>query len=114
MPMCMPTATDYILKVPKEQELLPQLEKCLSVSIIAPIRMVNPLADYPFPFSIYKCLPGKSINLLILTDQEKEQLAFNLSKFLKELQAINDVKGPDPGQHNFVERSFRCTEPRFD
>jgi aminoglycoside phosphotransferase (APT) family kinase protein len=97
----MPTAADYALKVPKEQELLPGLAKRLSVSIPAPIKMGKPSADYPYPFSIYKWLPGKSINLLTLTDQEKEQLAFDMAKFLKELQAITDVKGPGPGQHNW-------------
>jgi aminoglycoside phosphotransferase (APT) family kinase protein len=97
----MPTAADYALKVPKEQELLPQLAKRLSINIPAPIKMGNPSSDYPYPFSIYKWLPGKSINLLTLTDQDKEQLAFDLSKFLKELQAISDVKGPEPGQHNW-------------
>jgi len=97
----MPTAADYALKVPKEQELLPQLAKRLSVSIPAPIKMGKPSADYPYPFSIYKWLSGKSINLLRLTDQEKEQLAFDLAKFLKELQAITDIEGPEPGQHNW-------------
>lgn len=97
----MPTAADYALKVPKEQELLPQLAKCLSVNIPAPIKMGKPSADYPYPFSIYKWLPGKSINLLTLTAQDKEQLAFDFAKFLKELQAIMDVKGPEPGQHNW-------------
>ena len=97
----MPTAADYALKVPKEQELLPQLAKRLSVSIPAPIKMGNPSTDYPYPFSIYKWLPGKSINLLTLTAQEKEQLAFDLANFLKELQAITDVEGPEPGQHNW-------------
>ncbi len=97
----MPTAADYALKVPKEQELLPQLEKRLSICIPAPIKMGKPSADYPYPFSIYKWLPGKSINLLMLTDQEKEQLAFDLAKFLKELQAISDAEGPEPGQHNW-------------
>lgn len=97
----MPTASNYALKVPKEQELLPQLAKRLSVSIPAPIKMGKPSADYPFPFSIYKWLPGKSINLLTLTNQDKEQLAFDLANFLKEMQAINDVQGPEPGQHNF-------------
>ena len=97
----MPTAADYSLKVPKEQELLPQLAKRLSVSIPAPIKMGKPSADYHYPFSIYKWLPGKSINLLTLTAQDKEQLAFDLAKFLKELQAINDVEGPEPGQHNW-------------
>ncbi|WP_342638511.1 aminoglycoside phosphotransferase family protein [Orientia tsutsugamushi] len=97
----MPTAADYALKVPKEQELLLQLAKRLSVSIPAPIKMGKPSTDYPYPFSIYKWLSGKSINLLTLIDQEKEQLAFDLAKFLKELQAITDVEGPEPGQHNW-------------
>ncbi len=97
----MPTAVDYALKVPKEQKLLPQLAKRLSVSIPVPIKMGKPSADYPYPFSIYKWLPGKSINLLTLTDQDKEQLAFDLANFLKQLQAITDVEGPEPGQHNW-------------
>ncbi|MDX2050634.1 MAG: aminoglycoside phosphotransferase family protein [Rickettsiaceae bacterium] len=97
----MPTAKTYALKVPKEQELLPKLAKHLSVSIPAPIKMGKPSTDYPYPFSIYEWLPGKSINLLTLTDQDKEQLAFDLAKFLKELQAITDVKGPESGQHNW-------------
>ena len=97
----MPTAKTYALKVPKEQELLPGLANRLSVSIPAPIKMGKPSADYPYPFSIYKWLPGKSINLLTLTTLEKEQLAFDLAKFLKELQAIMDIKGPEPGQHNW-------------
>jgi len=97
----MPTAEDYALKVPKEQELLPGLAKRLSISIPAPIKMGKPSADYTYPFSIYKWLSGKSINLLTLTAQDKERLAFDLAKFLKELQAINDVEGPEPGQHNW-------------
>ena len=79
----MPTAADYALKVPKEHELLP-----LSVSTPAPIKMGKLSSYYPYPLSIYKWLPGKSINLLSLTAQEKEQLAFDLAKSLKELQAF--------------------------
>ena len=97
----MPTAACYALKVPKEQELLPEFANFLSIKIPAPIKTGKPSSDYPYPFSIYQWLPGKSINLLTLTDQEKEQLAFDLAKFLKELQAITDVKGLEPGQHNW-------------
>ena len=97
----MPRAAEYAEKVAIEQELLPHLAKRLSLSIPAPIKMGKPSTDYPYPFSIYKWLSGKSINLLTLIDQEKEQLAFDLAKFLKELQAINDVEGPEPGQHNW-------------
>lgn len=57
--------------------------------------------DYPYPFSIYKWLPGKSINLLTLTTQDKEQLAFDLVNFLKELQEITYFQGPGPTQHNW-------------
>jgi aminoglycoside phosphotransferase (APT) family kinase protein len=84
----MPTAADYALKVPKEQELLPQLAKRLSVSIPAPIKMGKLSSYYPYPFSIYKWLPGKSINLLTLTDHEKGQLAYDLAKFLKERRLL--------------------------
>lgn len=97
----MPTAENYALKVPKEHDLLPQLAKHLSLSIPDPIKMGKPSRDFPYLFSIYKWLPGKSINLLMLTDKEKERLAFDLAKFLKELQAITDVEGPAPGQHNW-------------
>ena len=97
----MPTAESYALKVPKEQELLPKLAKHLSISIPVPIKMGHKSQDYPYPFSIYKWLPGRSINLLTLTEQEQKQLAFDLAKFLKELEAITEVPGPAPGPHNW-------------
>lgn len=40
----MPTAEGYTLKVPKEQELFPQLAKRLSLSIPAQIKMGKPSA----------------------------------------------------------------------
>ncbi len=97
----MPTAESYALKVPKEQQLLPKLAPYLSVSIPAPIRMGVPSNDYPYPFSIYKWLEGTSINLLSLANDKLPQLAFDLAKFLKELQNITGVQGPGPGQHNW-------------
>jgi aminoglycoside phosphotransferase (APT) family kinase protein len=97
----MPTTADYAEKVAIEQDLLPKLAPNLSINIPAPIKMGTPSKDYPYPFSIYKWLPGKSINLLTLTKQEQEQLALDLAKFLKELQEITDVQGPTPGQHNW-------------
>lgn len=66
-----PSTESDALKVPKEQELLPQLAKYLSISIPASIQMGKPSADYPYHFSIYKWLPGKSINLLEISEQEK-------------------------------------------
>ncbi|MCS5708651.1 aminoglycoside phosphotransferase family protein [Candidatus Berkiella cookevillensis] len=97
----MPTAESYALKVPKEQDLLPKLAPYLTTNIPVPIKMGLASKDYPYPFSIYKWLPGKSVNLLVLNDKVKETLAFDLAKFLKALQNIKNVEGPHPGQHNW-------------
>jgi aminoglycoside phosphotransferase (APT) family kinase protein len=97
----MPTAESYALKVPKEQELLPKLAKHLSIAIPAPIKMGKSSYDYPYPFSIYRWLEGRSANHVTLDEQSLENLAFELATFLKELQAIIDVEGPGPAQHNW-------------
>lgn len=97
----MPTEESYALKVPKEQDLLPKLAPHLTLSIPVPIKMGKASEDYPYPFSIYKWLDGKSINLLVLDNECLENLALDLAKFLKELQNINNIEGPAPGQHNW-------------
>lgn len=97
----MPTAATYALKVPKEQQLLPQLAKRLTLKIPAPIAMGQESELYPYPFSLYQWLPGQSLNLITLKDSDKERLAYDLAAFLKELQNITDLEGPKPGQHNW-------------
>lgn len=97
----MPIAENYALKVPKEQELLPKLAKHLSIKIPTPIKMGKPSADYPYPFSIYKWLDGRSANHVTLDNKTLENIALSLATFLKELQEITDVDGPKPGQHNW-------------
>lgn len=97
----MPTAASYCLKVALEQELLPQLSPHLSISIPSPISLGEPSSDYPYSFSIYNWLEGASLNMLDLEDEKLPQLALELAKFLKELQAIQGVEGPEPGQHNW-------------
>jgi aminoglycoside phosphotransferase (APT) family kinase protein len=108
----MPTAQAYGLKVPKEQKLLPQLACHLTILIPVPIKMGKASEEYPYPFSIYKWLTGKSINLLMLTRQETEQLALQIAldcaRFLKELQAITEVEELRPGQHNFWRGDHVC------
>lgn len=97
----MPIAQEYALKVDKEQELLPRLAPYLSLRIPVPIKMGVPSIYYPYPFSIYQWLEGTSLNLLTLTQEAIQQVAFDLAKFLKELQSITNVAGPLPGQHNW-------------
>ncbi len=97
----MPTAEPYALKVSKEQELLPCLASHLTINIPVPLKMGAVSTDYPFPFSIYKWLDGRSANLLVLDDDCLAKIALDLAKFLKELQAIDSSFGPPPGQHNW-------------
>ncbi|WP_367606739.1 aminoglycoside phosphotransferase family protein [Legionella sp. W05-934-2] len=97
----MPTDESYALKVPKEQDLLPKIAPFLKVCIPVPVKMGAASKDYPYPFSIYKWLEGRSINLLVLDDDCMEKLAFDLAIFLKDLQKIKGIDGPTPGQHNW-------------
>src|SRR5438128_792891 len=64
----MPTDESYALKVPKEQKLLPQLAPHLTTQIPVPLKMGIASEIFPFPFSIYKWLDGRSANLLDLDD----------------------------------------------
>lgn len=97
----MPTDDAYALKVPKEQELLPKLAPHLRIHIPSPIKMGTSSEDYPYPFSIYKWLEGRSINLLVLDEDCLDKLAADLAEFLIELENIENVSGPAPGQHNW-------------
>lgn len=97
----MPTAEPYALKVPKEQELLPKLASPLSINIPTPVKMGSPSKDFPYPFSIYKWLDGQSANLLSINEAALGCIAVQLAIFLRELQSINGVDGPEPGQHNW-------------
>ena len=97
----MPTAESYALSVLKEQELLPKLAKHLKIAIPVPIKMGVSSADYPYAFSIYKWLEGRSANQARLDNNALENIAFELATFLKELQEITDVKGLEPGHHNW-------------
>ncbi|MCD8525438.1 MAG: phosphotransferase [Gammaproteobacteria bacterium] len=98
----MPTAADYALKVPKEQELLPQLAKRLSVSIPAPIKMGKPSADYPYPFSIYnKNSPEAGLQKRIINEVMKMLKAVGF-KNIRTLKAFDQSSGPDSQDESIV------------
>ena len=97
----MPSALEYALRVNMEHKILPKLARHFTnVQIPVPLRMGEPSCHYPFQFSIYRYLPGKSINLLTLNQKEKEQLAFDLSCFLQKLHKITDINPLDQYMHS--------------
>ncbi len=102
MSIRLPTAESYALKVPKEQELLPFLAPHLSLSIPSPLFMGKPSKYYPWPWSIYQWLPGKSANeFTAVEDNLLESIAYDLAQFLRELHRIDPSHGPTPGLHNW-------------
>ncbi len=97
----LPSAKYYALKVPKENKLLPLLKPHITLSIPEPVKVGMPSDLYPYNFSIYKWLEGKSANLINFSDKEFENIAFDLANFIKELHGIKNIKEIlPPGKHN--------------
>lgn len=57
--------------------------------------------DYPWNWSIYKWIEGKSANLLLIEDSDLQKIAIDLAEFLKEMRKIDTSGAPLPGLHNF-------------
>lgn len=96
----LPTQQSYSQAVNKEQRFLPVLAPHLKTRIPKPVRLGMPSNLYPYHFSIYEWIPGKSLDVVNMCDQDKERLSLNMVEFLQELQDIV-VSGPSPGQHNW-------------
>jgi aminoglycoside phosphotransferase (APT) family kinase protein len=97
----LPSNESYAPQVLKEQKWLPILAKHLSHPISKPIAMGQPSNVYPWHWSIYQWLPGKSANLINLSDIKLKKLATDLAQFINELHQINSENAPKPGEHNY-------------
>ncbi len=107
MSIRLPSAQRYASKVLLEHKWLPKLAACLSTPIAQPIAKGKSTEEYPWNWSIYGWIEGKSLNTCEIDDAHLEKLAAQLAHFLKELQAIDPTGGPKPGAHNF----FRGESP---
>lgn len=102
MSVRLPSAERYADKVQKEQEWLPFLAKHLSTPIPTPVAMGRPTAEYPWNWSIYKWIDGKSANLFFADELDLPLIAKQLADFLQELQNIDSTGVPlVGGPHNF-------------
>lgn len=95
----LPSAQRYADKVAKEQEWLPKLEPHFNLKIPAPLAMGKPSNQYPWPWSIYRWIPGETVN--DAKNVDKNGLAKSLADFLLKLHAIDTTGAPLSGQHNF-------------
>lgn len=61
----LPSATGYTVQVAKEQEWLPRLAPQLPLPIPQPVAAGVPGEGYPFPWSVYRWLPGRALVLAL-------------------------------------------------
>ena len=98
MSVRLPSAVGYTAQVEKEHRCLPRLAPLLPLPIPVPLAQGTPSADYPFPWSIYRWLPGETAATARIDDMNA--FATTLAHFLAALQRIDPTGGPPPGLHS--------------
>jgi aminoglycoside phosphotransferase (APT) family kinase protein len=101
----LPSSEAYVLQVEKEQRWLPILAPQLSMPVPLPVGLGRPSERFPFPWSVYRWLPGHVASADLIAHDEA--FAADLGGFLAELQRADASGGPPPGAHNF----FRGNSP---
>lgn len=99
----LPSAACYAWQVEKEQEWLPKLAPFLSQKIPTTLGMGKPTEHYPWKWSVYRWIEGKTV--FFSPDIDLNVLAEDLANFLLSLQAIDPKGGPVSGAHNFYRGS---------
>ena len=99
MTVRLPSAEGYVPQVEKEHRWLPELAPHLPLPIPVPLAKGRPGSCYPFPWSIYRWIEGKTATVGRIEDLV--EFATTLADFLVALQQIDPTGGPPPGPHNF-------------
>jgi len=97
----LPSAEGYAAQVQKEQKWLPRLMPYLSIQIPEPITMGRPSKYYPWNWSVYHWIDGKSANTPSLVKPNLNEIALGLATFINELHKIDITDGPTAGTHNY-------------
>jgi aminoglycoside phosphotransferase (APT) family kinase protein len=95
----LPSAARYAAQVDKEQRWLPGLAAGLPLPIPLPLARGAPDANYPWPWSIYRWLPGDTASPERV--RRLDEFANDVAQFLRALERIESTDGPLPGPHNF-------------
>ncbi len=99
MSVRLPSAADYELQIEKEHQWLSKLAPNLPLPIPVPLAMGKPEHGYPWKWSIYRWLEGKSAHSAPISDLTV--FAADLANFLIALYRIDTTGGPKPGAHCF-------------
>jgi aminoglycoside phosphotransferase (APT) family kinase protein len=101
----LPSAEGYVASVEKEQRWLPVLAPQLPLPIPSPVVRGAPGEGYPFPWSVYRWMPGRSVDEAGMEDTVT--FAEDLAGFLRALQGADATGGPAAGEHSF----YRGADP---
>lgn len=94
----LPSAESYVPQVEKEQQWLPFLGEQLSIAIPEVCALGKPGYGYPWPWSVYKWIEGKDVELAQASNMN---IALPLAQFINQLHKIAPSDGPAPGTHNY-------------
>jgi aminoglycoside phosphotransferase (APT) family kinase protein len=95
----LPRLKAYAAQVEKEAIWLAKLAARLPLPIPEPLALGTPSVHYPFHWSVYRWIEGRSARPERV--QDMAQLAGDLAAFLTALQRVPSDDGPAPGAHNF-------------
>lgn len=99
MTVRLPSDASYVSQVEKEQRWLPKLAPHLPLPIPRPLAMGKPSENYPWPWSVYQWLEGKTASHETISDLSA--FGLKLAEFLKAFQKIDSTGGPIAGPQNF-------------
>ncbi|MCG5435593.1 aminoglycoside phosphotransferase family protein [Micromonospora foliorum] len=98
MSVRLPSGAGYALQVAKEQRWLPVLGPQLPVEIPVPLAHGRPGAGYPYPWSVYRWIDGRTARAERIDDLSR--FATDLAAFLRALRRVDATDGPAPGPHS--------------
>lgn len=99
MSVRLPSAAEYVAQVDKEHRWLPVLAGHVPVAIPEPLAKGTPGSGYPWPWSVYRWLPGEPATEERIADLRA--FAIQLAEVLTALHTVAAAGGPVPGSHNF-------------
>ncbi|MGV9760338.1 aminoglycoside phosphotransferase family protein [Streptomyces tricolor] len=94
----LPRYAHWAGQVAREQRWLPRLAPRLPLPVPEPVAQGEPGEEYPYPWTVYRWLPGETVTPQSLADPVRA--ARDLAGFLTALQGIDPTGGPGPEQSN--------------
>jgi len=95
----LPSHESYAAGISKEDRFLPFLAEHLTLPVPTPVATGHPTAEYAYPWSIRRWLPGDVPDSD--TDLDRTRFARELGAFLHALRTVPVHDGPVAGLHSF-------------